>query len=198
MLNIKNLSVTLLSAGLLSASLSSTYANAATDVTPLFSVYEEACGYIDSTKSTNAAKTYNTFKNSFIVHKESTTKGVYNGTIFSLKKNYVIPAPYKNAVASITMKKGDKHNKNSITYTVKFKDATYRKMPVSHLEIYLVPNSDDFYDAIYFKNSIKGLKPHFKYKRIDADEYNDEENLGAYLDSAKKLILCDGIVGSYK
>ena len=96
------------------------------------------------------------------------------------------------------MKKGDKHNKNSITYTVKFKDATYRKMPVSHLEIYLVPNSDDFYDAIYFKNSIKGLKPHFKYKRIDADEYNDEENLGAYLDSAKKLILCDGIVGSYK
>lgn len=198
MLNIKNLSVTLLSAGLLSASLSSTYANAATDVTPLFSVYEEACGYIDSTKSTNAAKTYNTFKNSFIVHKESTTKGVYNGTIFSLKKNYVIPAPYKNAVASITMKKGDKHNKNSITYIVKFKDATYRKMPVSHLEIYLVPNSDDFYDAIYFKNSIKGLKPHFKYKRIDADEYNDEENLGAYLDSAKKLILCDGIVGSYK
>ena len=198
MLNIKNLPVTLLSAGLLSASLSSTYANAATDVTPLFSVYEEACGYIDSTKSTNAAKTYNTFKNSFIVHKESTTKGVYNGTIFSLKKNYVIPAPYKNAVASITMKKGDKHNKNSITYTVKFKDATYRKMPVSHLEIYLVPNSDDFYDAIYFKNSIKGLKPHFKYKRIDADEYNDEENLGAYLDSAKKLILCDGIVGSYK
>lgn len=198
MLNIKNLSVTLLSAGLLSASLSSTYANAATDVTPLFSVYEEACGYIDSTKSTNAAKTYNTFKNSFIVHKESTTKGVYNGTIFSLKKNYVIPAPYKNAVASITMKKGDKHNKNSITYTVKFKDATYRKMPVSHLEIYLVPNSDDFYDAIYFKNSIKGLKPHFKYKRIDADEYNDEENLGAYLDSAKKLILCEGIVGSYK
>lgn len=198
MLNIKNLSVTLLSAGLLSASLSSTYANAATDVTPLFSVYEEACGYIDSTKSTNAAKTYNTFKNSFIVHKESTTKGVYNGTIFSLKKNYVIPAPYKNAVASITMKKGDKHNKNSITYTVKFKDATYRKMPVSHLEIYLVPNSDDFYDAIYFKNSIKGLKPHFKYKRINADEYNDQENFGAHLDSAKKLILCDSIVGSYK
>lgn len=196
MFNTKKLSVSLLSVGQLS--LSSTYASAATDVTPLFSVYEEACGYIDSTKSTNAAKTYNTFKNSFIEHHESNTNGTYNGTVFSLKKNYVLPAPYKNAVSSITMKKGDKYNKNSIIYTVKFKDATYRKMPVSHLEIYLVPNSGEFYDALHFKTSIKGLKPNFKYKQFVNDDYYGNEKIGAHLDSAKKLILCDGIVGSYK
>ena len=190
MFNTKLLSVSLLSVGLLS--LSSTYANAATDITPLFSVYEEACGYIESTKSTNAANTYNTFKNSFITHKESTTNGIYDGTIFSLKKNYVLPAPYKNAVSSITMKKGDTYSSDSLTYTVKFKDATYRKMPVSHLEIYVVPNSDVFYDALYLKTSTQGLKPHFKYEQFDSEKF------GAHLDSAKKRILCDGIVGSYK
>ena len=190
MFNTKNLSVSLLSVSLLSLSI--TYASAATDVTPLFSVYEEACGYTDSTKSTNAAKNYNTFKNSFITHKESTTNGTYNGTIFSLKKNYVLPAPYKNAVSSITMKKGDKYSSNSVTYTVKFKDATYRKKPISHLEIYLVPNSDVFYDALYLKTSTQGLKPHFKHEQFEGEKF------GAYLDSAKKLILCDGIVGSYK
>ena len=190
MFNTKNLSVSLLSVSLLSLSI--TYASAATDVTPLFSVYEEACGYTDSTKSTNAAKNYNTFKNSFITYKESTTNGTYNGTIFSLKKNYVLPAPYKNAVSSITMKKGDKYSSNSVTYTVKFKDATYRKKPISHLEIYLVPNSDVFYDALYLKTSTQGLKPHFTYEQFEGEKF------GAHLDSAKKLILCDGIVGSYK
>ncbi|MDE4454000.1 hypothetical protein [Psychrobacter sp. DAB_AL62B] len=192
MLNIKNLSFVLLSAGFLSISLGSTHASAATDVTQLFSVYEEACGYVDSAKSNNAAKTYNTFKNSFIAHKESTTKGIYNDTIFSLKKHYVIPAPYKNTIVSITMKKGDTYSSDSVTYTVKFKDATYRKKPISHLEIYVVPNSDVFYDALYLKTSTQGLKPHFKYVQFD------DEKLGAHLDSAKKLILCDGIVGSYK
>lgn len=190
MFNTKNLSVTLLSVGLLSVS--STYVNAATDITPLFSVYEEACGYIDSAKSINAAKTYNAFKNSFIDYKESTTNGTYNGTIFSLKKNYVLPAPYKNVVSSITMKKGDEYSSNSVTYTVKFKDATYRKKPISHLEIYLIPNSDMFYDALYLKTSTQGLKTYFKYKQFDGEKF------GARLDSAKKLILCDGIVGSYK
>lgn len=192
MFNTKNLSFALIGAGFLSISLGSTYASATTDVTPLFSVYEEACGYIDSPKSTNAANTYNTFKNSFITHEESTTNGIYDGTVFSLKENYVLPAPYKNAISSITMEKGDDYSSDSVTYTVKFNNATYRNKPISHLDIYVVPNSDMFYDALYLKTSTQGLKPHFKYEQLD------DEKIGAHLDPAKKLILCDGIVGSYK
>lgn len=173
-------------------------ASATTDLTSLFQVYEEACGDSIGEKSELSADRYNNFKNSFIGHNESYTKGEYEGTRFFLRKNYIIPSEYQKAIDSVTIKKGDKHNKNSITYTVKFKDANYQKVPLSHLNIYLVPNSGEFYDEVFFKSSFRELEPKFKHVEYNDDEWYGDAVVGASFNYKEKSIRCDSIAGSYK
>ena len=173
-------------------------ANATTDLTSLFQVYEEACGDSIGEESELLANRYNYFKNSFIGHNESYTKGEYDGTRFFLRKNYIIPSEYQKAIDSIIIKKGDRDNNNSITYTVKFKDASYRNIPLSHLNIYLVPNSGEFYDEVFFKKSFQELEPKFKHIEYNDDEWYGDAVVGASFNYKEKSIRCDSIAGSYK
>lgn len=198
MFTTKNLSLLPLSMGLLSLFLGSTYASAATNLTALFQVYEEACGSTIGEESELSADRYNNFKNSFIGHNETYIKGEYDGTRFFLRKNYIIPNEYRKAIDTVTITKGDKYNKNSITYTVKFKDASYRKIPLSHLNIYLVPNSGEFYDEIFLKSAFRELEPKFKHIEYNDDEWYGDAVVGADFNYKEKSIRCDAISGSYK
>lgn len=157
------------------------------DLFELLGRFEEACGrsanvLIDNSPEQMREQRYQDFQKKFMARQVHAN---YSYTPY-VKPNYQLPETYRDTVKKITVHQ-DEHD--GIHYFVHFQNATYRGYDLDRLEIFDKPETDFFYDKLYFKDaSFIALKPLFKQVE---DELDPGYYFGGKFDLAERSITCD-------
>lgn len=95
--------------------------------------------------------------------------------------------PYANTVDEANVAAKNFEGTQGYAYTISFKNASYRGVPVKSYEFWYEPETDYVFEKLHFQNDkFMELKPRFK--SVYNEMYEDYE--GAQFDAAEKSIRC--------